>query len=120
MTDLTIDEFILRRLQEMEWAMRATVHVDHRPRFQALIRSQRQIVEFHRNWPVLVEKPPVYASGFIDVDQMRFSMVREMDWMTQEQYRLRFGSEPPTAPILRMMANAWSDHPDFREEWREA
>lgn len=79
----------------------------------------RRLVEFHESWPVLVEQPPTFEPVDVD-DPNSFAMraSQQIAWMSQQEYRRRFGDEPPTAPMLAALAEVDSDHPDFRAEWR--
>lgn len=87
-------------------------------RVLAECEAKRRIVELHQSWPVLVESPPVFeATGRdSDVNSMTFRASQQIQWLTQDEYRKRFGSEPPTAPMLAAMAAVYADHPDYREE----
>lgn len=80
----------------------------------------RRVVQWHQNWPILVEsEPKIEATDFPDiVNRLQYRMTMEINFMTHQAYTNRFGKEPPTAPILAIMANAWSEHPDFNPEWR--
>lgn len=81
--------------------------------------AKRRIVELHKAWPVLVERPPTMeAVDSGDPTRLAYRMSRQIQWQTEQEYRERFGHEPPTAPILRALALPYADHPDYREEWR--
>jgi hypothetical protein len=84
--------------------------------------AKRRIVEMHRDWPVLVARPdefePSFGADLPFPDQITMRMSRQIAWMTEQEYRNRFGDEPPTGPIIRVLAAVYADHPDFREEWR--
>lgn len=90
-------------------------------RVLAECQAKRAIIEWHKNWPTLVEGPmrftPVEDYDPRDINSVTFRMVREVNWLTQQQYVERFGAEPPTAPILRMLASVYSDHADFDPAW---
>jgi len=88
-------------------------------RVLAECEAKRRIVELHKSWPVLVETEPVFeqAAGD-DINSMTMRMSKQIQWQTEQEYRTKFGAEPPTAPILRALASVYADHPDFREEWR--
>ena len=89
-------------------------------RVLAECEAKRRVVELHKAWPVLVETPPTFAttSEGLGVNSVTFRASQQIQWLTQEEYRKRFGSEPPTAPMLAAMATVYADHPDYREEWR--
>lgn len=119
MIDLTIEEFLLARLKEVETLGKSISSWYDRAPIQTLCDNQRAIIEWHKNWPVLAETPPVFSQE-LDGDRVHFKMAQKVAWLTQEEYRKRFGSEPPTAPLLAKMATAYKDHPDFNPEWETA
>ena len=79
--------------------------------------AKRRIVALHESWPTLVQTPDKfeYDDGDLDTYVMRVS--REMAWMTTREYVARFGTDPPTAPMLAMLALPYVDHADYDEEW---
>lgn len=84
----------------------------------------RGVLEFHKEWPILVETAPVFEPNFADdfdasINQYTMSMSKQIKWMTEREYVKVFGSDAPTTPMLRRFASVWSDHPDFKEEWLE-
>jgi hypothetical protein len=79
--------------------------------------AKRAIIALHESWPVLVETEPEFESP-LDIAGMTVTMSKRIAWMTEREYRTRFGTESPTAPILRALAAVYADHPDFRAEWR--
>lgn len=86
-------------------------------RLLAECAAKRAIIEWHQNWPVLVETKPTFEQD----PSLQGTVVRawqEIAWLTEREYLGKFGSEPPTAPILRIMAQVYADHPDFKAEWR--
>jgi hypothetical protein len=87
-------------------------------RVLAQCAAMRKIVELHASWPVLVQTQPDFTEDASDPTSMTFRMTQQIAWTTQQEYRDRFGEEPPTAPMIRALASIWSDHPDWREEWR--
>ncbi|HET7326983.1 MAG TPA: hypothetical protein VFJ14_06805 [Nocardioidaceae bacterium] len=57
--------------------------------------------EVHDAWPVLVEHPPEFEGGIVgDPESVTLRMSQRLAWVTQQEYRKRFGIEPPTAPAL--------------------
>lgn len=90
-----------------------------RMRVLAECEAKRRIVEQHKAWPVLVETPPTFEQvGSGDLNSVTFRASQQMMWLTEQEYRTRFGSEPPTAPMIRTLAAVYADHPDYREEWK--
>lgn len=100
---MTIEEFLLARSYENGLRMGELIRI---------------AVEFHKNWPVLVETEPEFDMMPDSFDTVKYKLVQRMQWLTQEEYRKKFGSAPPTAPLLRQWANLFSDHADFDEAWR--
>lgn len=126
MSDLT--EFLLKCIEQDEAAYRAeaagmpwlTVNgLDLFGHLIAQCEAHRAIIAWHEQWPVLTTKPlevdPVESS---DPHRIILQMTQQIEWMTQWQYRARFGEEPPTSPILRRLATAYSGRPGYRDEWR--
>lgn len=88
-------------------------------RMLAECEAKRRILEFHRSWPVLVETEPRFdLADSTDMNAMTYRMSKQIMWTTEQEYRERFGDEPPTAPMLLALAAVYSDHPDFDPEWR--
>lgn len=87
-------------------------------RVLADIEAKRAIVDWHENWPVLVETQPEFVPVSKDVTSMTFRMTQQIAWLTNREYVARFGTEPPTAPVLRMLAQPYADHPDYNPAWR--
>jgi len=42
---------------------------------------------------------------------------KQIAWLTTREYVARFGTDPPTAPILALLALPYADHPDCLPEW---
>ncbi|WP_310962133.1 DUF6221 family protein [Nocardioides terrisoli] len=138
---MTITEFLLARIAERESVARDMQHQARvgRPFFRtdllaggtgirelidparvmADCEAKRRIVELHKNWPVLIDQPvklePIVSS---DPTQFAFRASQQIAWATEQEYRAKFGDEPPTAPMLAALAAVYADHPDYREEWR--
>lgn len=89
-------------------------------RVLAECEAKRRIVEWHKNWPVLVESQPTIEPIDRPGDPMSlaYRASQQIAWMTEREYVARFGSEPPTSPILRLLALPFVDHPDYRQEWK--
>ncbi len=82
------------------------------------VEAKRAIVQWHESWPVLVERPPTFED-IEGADPHAFAMraSQQIAWLTTQEYRARFGDEPPSGPILLHLAAIYSDHPDYRQEW---
>jgi len=120
-------DFLLARIAEDEENCLRYLDVlpagDMAPLFRRVLadcEAKRRIVEMHKAWPVLVSREPVYeetgsADGF---NNIAVRMSQEIAWLTEQEYRAKFGDEPAVAPMLRALAVSYADHPEFREEWR--
>lgn len=121
MCELTIEEFVEARLKDME------LMFEPLPEGWVLVEPfvvfARQVIEYHKQWPVLVQKNPELDFNYWDPEsnfqRIHAKLSQEMAFLTQEEYRKRFGKEPPTAPLMRKLASKWRDHPDFQEEWSD-
>lgn len=141
---MTITEFLLARIAEREEAAKkalATDWMDEQPTFYegvgahrddwglwtfnvppdrvlARCKADRAIVEFHQSWPVLVQQEPTFdLAESTDPSRAAYRMSQRIQWMTEQEYRTRFGDEPPTAPMLRALAAVYADHPDYDTAW---
>lgn len=128
-----IADFLKARLQEelaYHGAVSLTYYVE--PRVFSEIQFKLKVIEWHENWPMLVQGPEktefvgpgseqltanYRVDGMLEpaVGAIHLRMTQRVQWMTQQEYIKRFGENPPTAPILRMMAELYSDHPDYQE-----
>lgn len=121
---LTLTDFLLARIAEDEAAAQYSTamwaSVPSTARVLAECGAKRRIVEWHKNWPVLAETPMEFETETTgtDITAMTIRASRRIMWLTEQEYRDRFGSEPPSSPILLMLAAVYSDHPDYRDEWR--
>lgn len=130
---MTITEFLLARIAETQArAEEAKTHdlgdpgaalwQDVNPaRVLAECEAKRRIVEFHQNWPVLVEGPTTFEhrpDPGASVDTFAMQASRQLAWLTEQEYRKRFGDEPPTAQMLKALASVYADHPDYDPAWR--
>ena len=131
----TITEFLLARIAEDEdlWRSLAREGVvvtlgttkvaapaPWISRHLAECEAKRRIIARHEAWPVLVEQSPAFdmLNDGPTLNAVTFQVAQRIAWVTQQEYRSRFGDEPPTAPILREMALVYADHPDYDEAWR--
>ena len=82
------------------------------------IAAKRKILDWHENWPVLVEqKAAPTVSQDYDVDSMTYSLSSRIHWATEREYVKQFGTAPPTSPILVMLAEPFRDHPEHPAKW---
>jgi hypothetical protein len=111
----SIEDFIKARLEEMSreepWGLEEFV--------QGFICSTLEILELHRQWPVLVKKTPEPAVVYnqLSTDSVIMQMTEKINWLTRQEYFERFGEEAGTTPILRSIACIWRTHPDFNPDW---
>jgi hypothetical protein len=80
--------------------------------------AKRRIVEWHANWPVLVQTEPSFGGFEPALVSGPMRVAQRLAWLTGQEYRARFGDEPPTGPILQFLALPYADHPDYDETWR--
>ena len=87
-------------------------------RVLAECEAKRRILELHQAWPVLVETPPKFDPAVMDLTTVSFRVPQRLAWLTQQEYRERFGDEPPTGPMLAALAAVYADPPDYNPAWR--
>lgn len=117
---MSIEDFILARLSDAEQQLaKENISVDAWITISRIIANQRAAVEWHKSWPVLLETKPKFDVMADDFENVRYRMSQQITWVTEEEYRKKFGSEPPTAPLLKDMAAVWQTHPDWREDWNK-
>jgi hypothetical protein len=115
---MTIEEFLLARITDAMQSARYHIQADSlRNQMLRILETHKLIVDWHQNWPVLLQEEPKLERGVSTVDEITYTMSQKLEWLTQEEYRKRFGDEPPTAPLLRQMAAKYSWHPDYNTEW---
>ena len=128
---MDIREFIILRLEDMELdSFNVLNNIDSSAKdkaraitLQHTVDSLRDILDYHNQWVVALEGPltiePANAD-FKDLDfneAIRFTASREIGFVTEQQYRARFGKEPPTSPMIKAIARIWHDHEDYNKEW---
>lgn len=117
---MTIEEFLEARALELVMLAEPKVKDSHEASLAVLAAANMQlIIEWHKNWPILVEtEPELETDGTLaDPNDFVMRMTKQMNWLTQEEYVKRFGTKPPTAPLLRQMVQRYSWHPDFDPSW---
>lgn len=107
---MTPAEFIRARLDS------GTLY--QRPLPKEFVALAEAILEMHETWPVLVQSKPELAhdDDFV-FDHITLQMTRQIQWLTTQEYRERFGDEPRSNAVVLKLAAIWSAHPDYREEW---
>ena len=89
-------------------------------RVLAECEAKRAIIELHKSWPILVETQPEFTQADDDDPlSMSFRMTRKITWLIEREYRNRFATEPPTAPMILALATVYSDRPGYNQEWNE-
>jgi hypothetical protein len=84
--------------------------------FQAILH----ILHTHQQWPVLLQqKPDSYQNikTAADFNTVSYAIRHNLEWATRESYVARFGTEPPTDPIVLALARIWKTHANFLPEW---
>lgn len=109
-----IEEFIEDRCHDIE---RYAQQFEHDPWEFRYIEIYRQILKWHQNWPILVETPTEFNEVSTEPDRIIFQMQKKFAWATTNEYIRAYGTDPPTAPILKIIANQWSEHPAFNQSW---
>lgn len=126
MTGLSIEDFIQMRLtEEIEvldsaLALRRIGASQHQT-LVGFIHTFQKILDWHENWPVLVETVPSFELGPMSanaLNEVTVSLTKQMKWMTEKMYIETFGEAPPSAPILRILAHNWRRHADYQDEWK--
>lgn len=112
---MKIEDFLSDRLAEAR-ASFGSLTQEQRLVFERMFSAQSLLIDEHKKWPVLLESRPVFETSD-DNNRLVMRMTQNIEFITREEYRKRFGSETPTAPMLRAMAQVYRDHPDFDESW---
>jgi hypothetical protein len=109
---------------ELAWQMvaaRDVVQMLHgrplAPHMLAEVAAKRAILDLHESWPVLVETQPEFTTTADDSGSMAIRMSKRVAWLTEQEYRARFGDEPPTSPIVLALAQPYAGREGWREEW---
>lgn len=114
---ITIEEFVEARLRETEIKFEGLrMSIERTMDIQMMFSNMYDLLTMHKNWPVMVLSEPDYTFD-TSSDNIVYRMSQKIVWATQEEYRKKFGSEPPTAPMVARMAEMWKQHPDFNQEW---
>lgn len=83
-----------------------------------VIEAHRKIVAYHERWPVLVKSEPEIPNFTGDIPNFTFQIQQRVQWLTEREYVERFGEAPPTAEIIRLLAEPYRGHPDHPENRR--
>ena len=115
---LTVTQFLWDRVHESRKMAENSVLDEDYTKLADIIDI---ILRWHNTWPVLVETPPVFEDAedmATTTDMIAFRVTQQLDWLTTQEFKKRFGKDAPTAPLIRQIAQMWDTHPDFCEEWR--
>lgn len=117
----TAAEFLLERYDDV---LRGAVGnlslpVGEKTIIAGMALQMKKVVEFHQNWPVLVETPVEFEVDMMpdSFETVSYKMQKRMLWMTEQEYIKRFGKEPVTAPLIKMLLQSWTSHEDFNPDW---
>lgn len=113
----TIEEFLAERIREMEIKFEGLrMPMERTWDIRMMISNMRDLLDMHKAWPVMVQSEPTIDAN-LEADNVVYRMTQKIEWYTQEEYRKKFGSEPPTAPMIKRMVEPWALHPDFNPDW---
>lgn len=114
-----IEEFLLDRVKDYERQSHYLPR-DMAAPMMALCTQIRLVIDWHAKWPIIVEGSiEIKESLTHHIDAISYQARQQIDFVTQEEFRRRFGKLPPTAPLLRKMARVYKDHPDYNPEWSD-
>lgn len=111
-TPTAITNFIRERLAEDRLARRVS---------EAYYVSMLEIVKVHDEiWPVLLTEPPALQKieTVTDFNTVSYQLRQNIEWHTRDSYVKKFGTDPPTNPIVGAFARIWEGHVDFQPQWR--
>lgn len=66
-------------------------------RVLAECEAKRRIIEFHQQWPVLIDERPKFTLRTDPLDDLTYLVTQQLAWLTTREYVARFGHEPPTS-----------------------
>lgn len=116
---MNIETFLLARMSEAKLTAERIFDEDVRNGLLLVVDHVILIIDWHQNWPVLLEQGEElnFEQPTADINQVAFRITKRIAWVTNNEYRKRFGEEPPTAPLLRQIAQDYNWHPDYDPEW---
>lgn len=85
-----------------------------------VLRMLKDVVERHRDWPILVDTEPSFTVHLEDnpsTDEIVAQMSKQISWMTEREYIAVFGTLPPTQPMIERMLDMYQFRPGFKKEW---
>jgi hypothetical protein len=117
---MKIEDFLVERLKEsLDGFKLMTNDSLALMTYSNIVQNMLYAVDWHNTFPILVTDEPKleFDAGVDGLDTLTYRMTQQIEWYTQEEYRKKFGNEPPTAPLLRAWAQQFAWHSDFQEEW---
>ena len=106
-----ITDFIRERVTEDRLARRIS---------KEWYESVLEICKVHDElWPVLTTEPPQLQKieTVEDFNTVSFQLRQNVEWHTRDSYVKRFGTDPPTNPIVLSFARIWKTHDNFQLAW---
>lgn len=111
----------LRDLPTIQCKCGRRIYIGGGPQQLADVEAKRKILDLHDDWAVLLETPPVMEmQPHQPGDQWVAHFTQQIDWVTTQQYRHRFGDDPPTSPIIRALLQPYAWRDDFDPAWSDA
>lgn len=84
------------------------------------VEAKRKILDLHEQWPVLLERIQPEPIQRLTGESLAPNLAAWVEWITTQEYRARFGDDPPTSSIIRAMLQPYADRDDFDPEWKDA
>jgi uncharacterized protein DUF6221 len=82
------------------------------------VAAKRAILDLHEQWPVLLERIQPGPVERHTAEHIAPNLTAWIEWTTTQEYRKRFGKEPPTSTIIQAMLQPYADRDDFDPTWR--
>lgn len=116
--DQTPDEFLFNRIRDLRRKCSALPFGLYEA-IDIVLTNQEAIIKMYKEWPVLVSTEPELEQ--LDGETLDFGfhyrMTQQIQWLTVQEYRKKFGTEPPLGKIIQEMLVAYRDHPYFDPAW---
>jgi len=117
---VTPEEFLNARIIEVEDYIKDKGFDISHEEFMAianLAQSMRETLRLHAQWPILVSEQTDFDFEHVHENNFSYVATQRFAWMTNEEYKKRFGTDPPTSNMLKSWLGAYRLHPDFKVEW---
>jgi hypothetical protein len=117
---MTPEEFLNARIIEVEDYIKDKGFEISHDEFMAianLAQSMRETLKLHQQWPILVSEETDFEFEQVDIDNFAYVATQKFIWMTNEEYKKRFGTEPPTSNMIKSWLRAYVTHKDFDRSW---